>query len=1487
MQYSSPSPADLKRGSLTLLDIRSSTAKDISAILAPLEYARHVHVIFDHEGDSLQVHLPRLRLDFFLDKSSQLLQSKQYREMYVDPSQSLGTLTGLSNKLVLRCDSNSERCVLVPYGQVQYQSHGRHVRVWIDTNSLQSVAHHFYTVDTQLGRLKDDGSLRSQLFKYYLHALTSHCLPDELTRRTGTEEALSGLRAAATRSFLALDPSEVDLLVLIAKVAPRRKYYPQHLQVMQEIGWNKLSPLSQHSSFLDAVKLIMDQASKFHLFQSVPAALPDVRQGSDAVLTQRASIRDSTFYVEGYGAEKHTTKYDTAYSGRDDLSGGALEQQVCHMAKLVDDWSMNLNGCKDLRREIESWQSTIVGPPRASRALFGYDKRLLETITKWLPKEWCSLQVALSQSSREQDKYGIMMLLSTLVYSERASPELARSLLAFATVPRLRMLRPPVYSSFELAHGYRPNQRILLEVVQRHVRPYFECPEARLSLLPDETVWEADDRRIQQHKEAQQQRVETFVAALMRQWPRETVDSFTSTYCGTYIFINNAMADVSTWFQSWHRNSEFKTYIGQIQDALNSLVTMEPSTPPYSISHSWRAGILRSTYIRFEDMSQKKAPLSLPAPSFDDHKLVAPEEGQRGIQINLRSLLQRLSTQSSTGFEKQYVDDLFKSFESLTTGTSFNLSGSSTTLLPLLHIYLQECRDHNQNLYKAMCHSLRTGMPTTRRMVCAVGMGPRVSPVFFLCSLASHKFSALPTRWKKCLVSYGLSLCALQRAQRLVQAVNNAPDFIEELRNVGHLGWDPSSRTDWLLFEIENNLLIRQVQAQVAAEMIKPSSGKNSVLQLGMGEGKSSVIVPIVAATLANGKELTRVVVLKPLANQMFHLLVQKLGGMLDRPVFYMPFSRSLRLDVNQAEHISNLYKECAHARGVLLLQPEHLLSFELMGPEKLSSGQDKLGKALVRTQRWLQANSRDILDESDEILNVRFELVYTIGSQQTIELSPDRWIIIQHVLRMVDSCAERLLQQYPQSLEMRPSRSGRFSLIRILQSSAGVELVNMVAKEVCDSGVPGVPTWTFPRRARASLLEFFTKADRETGSFQSLDFATESIESRLLLLRALFAGGILVFAFDRKRWRVNYGLDLSRSMLAVPYYAKDIPAARAEFSHPDVTIVLTCLSYYHGGLSNEQLYTAFKRLLLSDQAEEEYQQWIFDAPELHSAFRQLRGINLKNDRQCVGQVFPPLRFSKGAIDFYLSSIVFPREMKEFPSKMSASGWNIARAKDHPTTGFSGTNDSRYILPLSIEQSDQPQQRYTNASVLNCLLKPENTFQPSRQCHSQVLDAESLLSRVTASSPPTRVILDVGAQVLEMQNREFALSWLLRLPPTEAQAAVFFDENNELTVVNRANVKEPLMVSPFLKQMDQCIVYLDESHTRGTDLKLPSHYRAAVTLGPDLTKDRLVQGMSVTNTVCILLTQNSVYAYAKARQRPIAHVLWPCRCRATDSSPQF
>ena len=93
--------------------------------------------------------------------------------------------------------------------------------------------------------------------------------------------------------------------------------------------------------------------------------------------------------------------------------------------------------------------------------------------------------------------------------------------------------------------------------------------------------------------------------------------------------------------------------------------------------------------------------------------------------------------------------------------------------------------------------------------------------------------------------------------------------------------------------------------------------------------------------------------------------------------------------------------------------------------------------------------------------------------------------------------------------------------------------------------------------------------------------------------------------------------------------------------------------------------------------------------------------------------------------------------------------------------------------------------------------------------------------------------------MLEYQNAELAKYWLKL--KTEVSAVVYF-QDDDLVVLSRDGVAEPFITSPFNQQLDKCLVYLDDVHTRGTDLKLPGNSQAAVTLGPKVTKDRLLQG---------------------------------------------
>ncbi|KND91632.1 hypothetical protein TOPH_03917, partial [Tolypocladium ophioglossoides CBS 100239] len=178
--------------------------------------------------------------------------------------------------------------------------------------------------------------------------------------------------------------------------------------------------------------------------------------------------------------------------------------------------------------------------------------------------------------------------------------------------------------------------------------------------------------------------------------------------------------------------------------------------------------------------------------------------------------------------------------------------------------------------------------------------------------------------------------------------------------------------------------------------------------------------------------------------------------------------------------------------------------------------------------------------------------------------------------------------------------------------------------------------------------------------------------------------------------------------------------------------------------------------------------------------------------------------------------------MKEFPHKLSASGWDLANPKKYPLTGFSGTNDSQHVLPISVTQLGLASQTHTNALVLCRLMRPENSVVSLAEMGLRgICKSRELLGLITKMDPEVRVVLDVGALVLDMTNEQFAHEWLkITEGRDDIQAIVFCSSNDDL---------------------DRCVVFLDEAHTRGIDLRMPSNYRAAVSLGANLTKDRLIQ----------------------------------------------
>lgn len=1428
-----------------MFDIRKTTAVMISSVLSQLEYPQYIDVTFLPATRRVSAHLPRLKLDFFINGQNEL-ECQQFRGMIVDSDQNIGTLNGLVNRLVMR--QKTVRSVIIPHGNLEYRQHENHVSVGINTEDMDRVTYHLYTVDTNLGRLVGNDSLGSHLYKIYLHAITAHCLPDSLTNRTGTEEALAGLRSAATWSFQKLEKKEIELLTLIASLTPTRVYYPQHLEVMQTVGWGCLSPVVQHDEFHTIVTSIFNHAARFHIFREDGRILEYYKSKSSAHLLARAAIRNAAFRRDEYGGSLLTITKDAPYTARHIGWNSVEGAQAWDVARAVERWTTGLPVCPQLIDVLEGW-GRISGDSDGMMLSLGYNRVMLDGN---IASFWGLLYNGLCQATKQQNRYQLIFMLSTMAYSGRVDLLLIGTFLAFATNTKFRSYDRPIHSSYDLSYEYEPDENELIEIMEDTASLFEDSAEASLDITYGESYAALQDRREETFKGNLRSQAEHFVSYLISQWPCFKPDTPSKAQMNRNFPLLNveaAMERVNPWFESCYKNKEFRDHIEEVQTELDRVSPDTNKVLPIYIPESYENEPLPSFAAVLLEQLFLREPPTIPKPPIGNtplspvHEQFAAPKGE----THLKSLLSEFGAAHSDGYEKEYAASMLRSFEAL-KGQTF-----PAFLIPSPDALVETQKEFKRYLlilYQLIQKRLgpSEGVET---LVSMVGLWPCISPISLLQQLATNnRATDFNYKWRRILIAYGEAITMVQRAERLLSYANrDDDDFIREAENPGSQGRDQISYADWLLISIENNFLVRPVQAQIAAKMISPPSNNNETLQLNMGEGKSSVIVPIVSAALADGKKLVRVVVLKPLSGQMFRLLVQKLSGLTNRRIFFMPFSRSVKLDVEKAKLVRELYEECMRIGGILLIQPEHMLSFKLMGLDQLFDDKNQeVAEILLDCQRWLETNSRDILDESDEILHVRHELIYTLGQSKSVDFSPTRWTIVQQIFSIIQQHVVSIQKRFPQGLEVEElsgiSSSGGFSITRILQRKAGEALFSQVTSDIFAGHLEMVSFRLFPEYIRKLAYKFITIKDMsEVESRPLLSYCDENDISRsaLLLLRGLIAGRILFFALEEKRWRVDYGLDLHRSMLAVPYRAKDCPSLRAEFSHPDVAIALTCLSYYYTGLNDPQLKHCFAILMKSDNPIVEYEAWVNEDNTLPESLRQLSGINLVDNHQRKDIIFPRFRHNKSAIDFYLSRVVFPKQAREFPYKLSTSGFDIAESKTHPTTGFSGTNDNKPLLPLSITQHESQEQLNTNAKVLSYLLQPENSYLCAAGVHGERLDVDKLLDALVGQYPPIQVLLDVGAQVLEKRNEEVARDWLKLVPL--AQAAVFFSEDDELTVISRdAGSRQPLMVSAFAKRMDECLVYLDEVHTRGTDLKLPTNRRAAVTLGPNLTKDRLVQG---------------------------------------------
>ncbi|GIQ82620.1 protein of unknown function DUF3645 [Kipferlia bialata] len=658
-----------------------------------------------------------------------------------------------------------------------------------------------------------------------------------------------------------------------------------------------------------------------------------------------------------------------------------------------------------------------------------------------------------------------------------------------------------------------------------------------------------------------------------------------------------------------------------------------------------------------------------------------------------------------------------------------------------------------------------------------------------------------------------------------------------------HGGWSPKEYPEYLVFEAERGIMIRQHQADIAEEM-RDSEGGNAVLQLKNGEGKTSVVIPLLCATISGQdpkhSTIPRVTVLASLYDTNLANLRLWMGGLLGKRVLTFPVNRGISFSATAADKMLTQLEDARKRGDTVLTVPGHRLSFLLKTREQHIKGHAVTAKALTKVVEWHQDHSFDLLDECDNLLSHKFQLVYACGLQMPLDGDSIRWEMAQAVLAAVQEIGPGLVSsQGGTSYVADTSRvSGRWCGFRITDRSQ--ETAGAVRSAVCTHLFDTMPVFRQFSGSDRALLQAIVLGDPDV-DVDALQLEPLIVVRDLTLtLRGLLHHEVLCSTLQ-KRWSVEYGVDTitHRRLMAVPFRAKDTPSTRSDFAHVDVAILMTHTSYYSTGLTDTQFHKTLERLCEHCNPQDKWLAWVAGIGEdaktdgLEAVLADVSNINLADIAQ-TSRLYRLFGHNMVTINYYLSHFVLPLETKQFPQRLTASAWDLVNSEQctHPVRGFSGTNDNGPTLPLGVSQRPLDSLVHTNGTVMRHILHEDNE-------HYELIPESPLDMLSLVHKTGCRCLIDCGAQMIALSNRRVAQTWL-RLTGSDVEAAVYFSDGNRLMVLNKQGITAPFEASPYCTQLHRCVVYLDDHHSRGTDLKMPS-WRAALTLGPRLTKAKLVQ----------------------------------------------
>lgn len=430
---------------------------------------------------------------------------------------------------------------------------------------------------------------------------------------------------------------------------------------------------------------------------------------------------------------------------------------------------------------------------------------------------------------------------------------LIRLLVAFARVNSIKTMTVPAYSSF---YGFRWMQGPKVKELEQLM--LLTCPDFNIKKrAPEER-----GKYMGQYKTDCNILSEYFY----QQWPREQPTLNDSAPALTHLPAQVALEAILPTWAKLRANWEFCEYLesvtkalegylpqrhGQSQVAGNQIDTAETERPQpqyfklvsnLALAVPYMKDLAEnSTMPRVQTNSGLSALNFLQKDYIPDSTLTT----HKSALGELKAILQCF-VNSADPLRQRYGEDLATSLSAMNSSYDKQHAGTLTLrpgcLTPDdLSQHIKTVQTVLEEQHKHIVASLAGG-DGRFQWLHAANLWPGTDTATLLEQLRSSAKINYGPFVKEQLVQYAVTITLKQWLGRVRHAIlkGEMSKLSDLLSNIGHENWDPTMHTDWLLMEIEADMLIRPKQIAVARQIISPESKANSVLQLNMGQGRQT-----------------------------------------------------------------------------------------------------------------------------------------------------------------------------------------------------------------------------------------------------------------------------------------------------------------------------------------------------------------------------------------------------------------------------------------------------------------------------------------------------------------------------------------------------------------------------------------------------------------------------------------------------------------------